>query len=135
MLAVVDERWLREAEVVFQNGRSVLSFVAGTNIGLSPVIPRIRHVYFKPHGVHVLALAECIRITDVNPKETRLPGYADETGKFYYSFSNLRWIKPNRALKFEVFQYGESRSRLTSWEPPSAGIAGNRSRSAELTVD
>ena len=118
LLAVVEEKWLKAAEAEFGTGRPIISFVANTNIGIRSGMAPIKHVYFKPHGVHIVAVADCLDITDVNPRDTRLPGYENETGKFYYSFGPLEWIKPIPLSSLIFFQHWKSGAKL----PPRDSI-------------
>jgi hypothetical protein len=106
ILSIVEEKWLILANEEFRKGRSVIHFSAKTSLGLSKDAPTIRHVYFKTHGVNIVARADAAGVTDANPRATRLPGSEDELGKFYYGFSMLQWIEPIPLARLKFYNTG-----------------------------
>jgi hypothetical protein len=95
ILSIVEKFWIEQAFLYFDEGKDILYFVSDST-QLGPVNSlNIKHVYFKPIGqLYINAIANFVDFTLNNPSQFRLPGSEDATGKYYYGFTRLEWIKP-----------------------------------------
>lgn len=109
LLSLVNEKWIDQAFECFSKGREKIYFFTDASIG-NANSSNIRYVYFKYTGRQYISLrADFIGVTDRNPKEHRLPGYENETGKYYYGFKNFKWLKiPLELEELKYFSTGRN---------------------------
>jgi Endonuclease NucS len=94
LFAPVEGRWLDAARDYFAGGEDLLFFFTDASIGQAAELD-IHHVYFKRKGEpQVSARGDFVRVTTDHQPLNRLPGHAENHGRFYYGFRNLRTIDP-----------------------------------------
>jgi len=96
LLAPVERKWLDAAGGYFAAGNDLFYFFTDASIGQAAEMG-VRHVYFQNAGeTAVILRAELVRITTDRPPLNKLPGQAENAGRFYYGFRALEQIEPIR---------------------------------------
>lgn len=121
LLSVIDEIWIDEAFEYFQNGKKdKLYFFSDSgqiknanSLGIKCVYFKITDIFLKKQ--EVVAKADFIEITIVNPVEYRLPEPEVGEGKYYYGFKNLRRLK--EPVDITELQYFSTGNNLLSSTP------------------
>ena len=101
----VERHWINEAFDYFNKGKEKVYFTTSSGIGAAAQLS-IEHVYFKLKGDKtVSAIADFIDLTTDNPVDFRLRGSEGQTGKYYYGYKNLKWLKnPIDLLELKYFE-------------------------------
>lgn len=110
LLSLVQGQWIEQAIDYFKkSGKEKLYFYTNSGIGLAGS-EDLRSVYFKLKGKTELSLkADWVELLQKNPVNFRLPGYEKETGRYYYGFKNLRWLKtPIPLTSLKHYKSGKS---------------------------
>ena len=89
-----------------------LYFYTNASIGQADYLG-IKHVYLKAKGQNYISVvADFIELREDNPRQYRLPGAENDTGRYYYGYKNIH--KLDSPVSLESLKYYNSGKNLKS---------------------
>ncbi len=111
----VERKWIERAFDYFNEGREKIYFYTNSGIGAA-VSLEIKSVYFKLKGDREITVkADFIDLITEYPKGYRLSGSDVLSGKYYYGYKRLRWLK--RPVSLIDLKYFKSEKNLRTDVP------------------
>lgn len=116
----LERKWIERAFDYFNERREKVYFYTNSGIGAAASLG-IKSVYFKLKGDREITVkADFIDLITEYPKGYRLSGSDLLSGKYYYGYKNLRWLK--RPVSLIDLKYFKSEKNLRTDVPGACVI-------------